>query len=91
MFTRTLLALLLFLTACSDEERLYKTRGHVFGTTVDITIYGGSQQRADLLGAEVGADRPLRQLLRLLEILVCRLLGSVIADKDLAQPFLVCF
>ena len=53
MFTRTLLALLLFLTACSGEERLYKTRGHVFGTTVDIIIYGGSQQRADLLGAEV--------------------------------------
>lgn len=53
MFTRALLAILLFLTACSSEDRLYKTEGHVFGTTVSVTIYGGSQQRADLLGDEV--------------------------------------
>lgn len=53
MFTRALLAILLFLTACSSEDRLYKTEGHVFGTTVSVTIYGGSQQRADLLADEV--------------------------------------
>lgn len=54
MFTRALLALvLLLLTACSSEDRPYKTQGHVFGTTVEVTIYGGSQQRADLLAADV--------------------------------------
>lgn len=53
MFTRALLAILLFLTACASEDRLYQTEGHVFGTTVTVTIYGGSQQRADLLGADV--------------------------------------
>jgi thiamine biosynthesis lipoprotein len=44
------------LSACSSEEHLYKTEGHVFGTTVRITIYGGSQQRADLLSAAVLAE-----------------------------------
>jgi thiamine biosynthesis lipoprotein len=51
----SLLALLL-LAACSSEEHLYKTQGHVFGTTVEVTIYGGSQQRADALSASVLAE-----------------------------------
>ncbi|WP_432381940.1 FAD:protein FMN transferase [Duganella sp. P38] len=59
MFTRALragaalLAALCLLSSCSSEDHLYKTEGHVFGTTVAVTIYGGSQQRADLLGDEV--------------------------------------
>lgn len=51
-----LLAALFLLAACTGEERRYKTQGHVFGTTVEVTIYGGSQQRADLLGAGVLAE-----------------------------------
>jgi uncharacterized lipoprotein YehR (DUF1307 family) len=30
------------LAACSHSENTYKTTGHVFGTAVAVTIYGGS-------------------------------------------------
>jgi thiamine biosynthesis lipoprotein len=44
------------LAACARDDQIYKTRGHVFGTTVEISIYGGSQQRADALSAEILAE-----------------------------------
>jgi thiamine biosynthesis lipoprotein len=51
-----LLLAALLLASCSSEDRLYKTQGHVFGTTVEVTIYGGTQQRADLLSSSVLAE-----------------------------------
>lgn len=44
------------LAACNSSESTYKTTGHVFGTTVAVTIYGGSPQRADLLAGQVLAE-----------------------------------
>lgn len=45
--------LLLLLFACAPRDLVYKTQGHVFGTKVEISVYGGSQERADALGAQV--------------------------------------
>lgn len=55
--TRCLLLFLTLLAAvllggCTNDA-VYRTRGHVFGTVVEISIYGASQERADLLGAQV--------------------------------------
>lgn len=51
------LAALLLLSAllggCKKNENTYVTQGKVFGTTVQISIYGESQARADLLGQRV--------------------------------------
>jgi FAD:protein FMN transferase len=42
----SLLVLLLLLTSCSPKEPLYHTQTYVFGTLVDISIYGESDARA---------------------------------------------
>jgi FAD:protein FMN transferase len=47
------LLLCVALCSCTPVERVYKTEGHVFGTVVEISIYGQSQQSADALGAQV--------------------------------------
>lgn len=54
-FRPFLLALLLLplLLACSRNESTYRTEGEVFGTVVDVSIYGESEQRANQLGARV--------------------------------------
>lgn len=43
-----LLALLaaLWLTACAGKEPLYQEQGYVFGTLVDVTVYGEDEARA---------------------------------------------
>lgn len=46
------LLLLLVLSSCSNKT-IYRTQGNVFGTLVEISIYGESEVRAKLLGAEV--------------------------------------
>jgi thiamine biosynthesis lipoprotein len=48
-----LLLLQCLLSACTGTERTYRTQGKVFGTVVEVSIYGGSQQRADALAASV--------------------------------------
>lgn len=45
--------LLCLLTGCARNETTYKTRGNVFGTIVEISIYGESQARADALSAGI--------------------------------------
>jgi thiamine biosynthesis lipoprotein len=44
---------LLALAACQPRASVHRTRGHVFGTAVEISIYGGSPERAAALGGEV--------------------------------------
>lgn len=55
--SKQLIALLLLLscmlTGCTRKDRTYKTQGKVFGTVVEVSIYGESQQQADALGAAV--------------------------------------
>ena len=47
-------ALLLFLLGgCERNESIHRTQGHVFGTRVEVSIYGESQERADKLSAKV--------------------------------------
>lgn len=47
--------LILLLGGCSTQttEKTYRTQGNVFGTLVEISIYGESEARANLLGAQV--------------------------------------
>lgn len=47
------LSLLLLLAACSRNEATYRTQGEVFGTVVDLSIYGESEARANQLGERV--------------------------------------
>ncbi|HEX8613930.1 MAG TPA: FAD:protein FMN transferase [Telluria sp.] len=44
---------LLALAACRPAGTVHRTRGHVFGTAVEISIYGGSPERAAELGGAV--------------------------------------
>ncbi|UOD30060.1 FAD:protein FMN transferase [Massilia violaceinigra] len=44
---------LLGLAACQRAGTVHRTRGHVFGTAVEISIYGGSPERAAALSGEV--------------------------------------
>lgn len=45
--------LLLLLAACSRNEAIHRTQGEVFGTVVDVSIYGESEARANQLGQRV--------------------------------------
>lgn len=47
------LALLSLLLGCQRPENTYRTQGKVFGTAVEISIYGESEARAQALGAQV--------------------------------------
>jgi thiamine biosynthesis lipoprotein len=40
---------LLFLTGCSSKEPLYNTQSYVFGTLVDITIYGETEAKSQTI------------------------------------------
>lgn len=51
-----LIALVILLGGCAREQPRHKTTGHVFGTTVEVTIYGGSRERADALAGAVLAE-----------------------------------
>lgn len=48
--------LLLGLVGCKKNEHTYVTQGQVFGTDVEVRIYGESQARAQVLGAQVLAE-----------------------------------
>jgi FAD:protein FMN transferase len=48
-----LFALLLLLTCCSPKEPLYHTQTYVFGTLVDISIYGETDERAQTVTAAI--------------------------------------
>lgn len=50
------LLLLAGATGCSRNDAIYRTQGHVFGTQVEISIYGESEQRANKLGETVLAE-----------------------------------
>ncbi len=56
-FYRTLFStlLLVLLSDCGSKipEKTYRTQGNVFGTLVEISIYGESEARANLLSAQV--------------------------------------
>lgn len=53
-FSQVLLGLLfaLVLGGCTNKTT-YRTQGNVFGTLVEVSIYGEPEARADLLGAQV--------------------------------------
>lgn len=48
-----LLPLLPLLAACSSNESTHRIKGDVFGTVVDVSIYGESEERANQLGERV--------------------------------------
>lgn len=45
--------LLILLNGCERNETIHRVQGHVFGTRVEISIYGESQERADELSGKV--------------------------------------
>ncbi|QDZ28015.1 FAD:protein FMN transferase [Noviherbaspirillum sp. UKPF54] len=45
--------LTLLLLGCGRNDAVYRTQGHVFGTQVEVSVYGESEQRAHELGTEV--------------------------------------
>lgn len=52
--------LLLLLSGCANDDVVRTVRGHVFGTQVEVRIYGESEERAQQLG-----ERVLREFDRL--------------------------
>ncbi len=44
---------LCFLASCSPKEPLYNTQSYVFGTLVDITIYGESEEKSQAVSNEI--------------------------------------
>ncbi len=48
-----LLLMLVFLAACTRNDTIHRTQGKVFGTRVEISIYGESAERSAMLGAAV--------------------------------------
>lgn len=52
----SLLAICLLLTCCTRPEPIQNTQSYVFGTLVDITIYGESEEEAQELSAEIIRD-----------------------------------
>jgi len=49
----TLLCAMYVLFGCSRPLDTYRTTGHVFGTVVEVSIYGQSQEQVDRLSAQV--------------------------------------
>ena len=45
-----------FLASCSKPEPLYNTQSYVFGTLVDITIYGESEQLSQEIASQVNRE-----------------------------------
>ena len=44
---------LFFLASCSPKEPLYNTQSYVFGTLVDITIYGESEEKSQAVSNDI--------------------------------------
>lgn len=53
MLISAVLVLLALLPGCRPNDAVYRVQGHVFGTQVEVSIYGESEQRAQALGDEV--------------------------------------
>ena len=51
-----LMLLMLFAAACTQADATHHTTGRVFGTVVDVSIYGGSPERAAELSRAVLAE-----------------------------------
>lgn len=51
-----LLSVFLFLSSCSKPEPLYNTQSYVFGTLVDITIYGETETKAKAIANEISLN-----------------------------------
>lgn len=47
---------IIFLAACSPKEAIYNTQSYVFGTLVDITIYGETEEKSRLVADEIIHD-----------------------------------
>ncbi len=47
---------IIFLAACSPKEPIYNTQSYVFGTLVDITIYGETEEKSQLATNEIIRD-----------------------------------
>jgi thiamine biosynthesis lipoprotein len=52
----TLVIYIIFLAACSSKEPMHNTQSYVFGTLVDITIYGESEDKSQLVADEIIRD-----------------------------------
>ncbi len=52
----SLLAICLLFTSCTKPEPIHNTQSYVFGTLVDITIYGEPEAEAQELAAEIIRD-----------------------------------
>jgi FAD:protein FMN transferase len=48
-----LISVLIFLASCSKPEPLYNTQSYVFGTLVDITIYGETEEKSQSVSSEI--------------------------------------
>jgi FAD:protein FMN transferase len=53
LYLVSILLLLPLLSGCGRNESTYRTQGHVFGTQVEISIYGEPEERAKQLAASV--------------------------------------
>jgi FAD:protein FMN transferase len=51
-----LISLLVFITGCSKPEPLYNTQSYVFGTLVDITIYGETETKSQQVSAKIARN-----------------------------------
>ena len=49
----TLVFCLFFLASCSPKEPLHHTQSYVFGTLVDITIYGETEEKSQIISNEI--------------------------------------
>jgi thiamine biosynthesis lipoprotein len=51
-----LFSIFFFLASCSKPEPLYNTQSYVFGTLVDITIYGESETKSQRVSSEIARN-----------------------------------
>lgn len=51
-----LISFLVFIASCSKPEPLYNTQSYVFGTLVDITIYGETESKSQGVSAEIARN-----------------------------------
>ena len=47
---------IIFLAACSPKEPIHNTQSYVFGTLVDITIYGETEEKSQAISNEITHD-----------------------------------
>lgn len=80
------LAAALWLAAgCARQEQRHVTQGHVFGTTVEVTVYGGTRQHADAAAAKVLSE--FDRLHRKLHAWEPSMLTGLNASIERGEPF----